>query len=73
MNINPTKNEIKYIRESLNQYNSERVGDDGHTPLSECLEGIKYYCLVMSEEYIGNHFADIKKYANAIENRLDDE
>jgi len=40
---------------------------------SEYLESIKYYCLVMSEEYIRNHFADIKKYANAIENRLDDE
>ena len=37
------------------------------------LENIKYYCLVMSEKYIRNHFADIKKYANAIENRLDDE
>ena len=37
------------------------------------LESIKYYCLVMSEEYIRNHFADIKKYANIIENRLDDE
>ena len=36
-------------------------------------ESIKYYCLVMSEEYIRNHFADIKKYANVIENRLDDE
>ncbi|MBQ8397419.1 MAG: adenylate kinase [Clostridia bacterium] len=40
---------------------------------SEYLENIKYFCLVMSEEYIRNHFADIKKYANAIENRLDDE
>ena len=40
---------------------------------SEYLENIKYYCLVMSEEYIRNHFADIKKYANVIENRLDDE
>ena len=40
---------------------------------SEYLESIKYYCLVMSEEYIINHFADIKKYANVIENRLDDE
>ena len=40
---------------------------------SEYLEIIKYYCLVMSEEYIRNHFADIKKYANVIENRLDDE
>ena len=37
------------------------------------LEQIKYYCLVLSEYYIRNHFADIKKYANAIENRLDDE
>ena len=27
----------------------------------------------MSENYIRNHFADIKKYANIIENRLDDE
>ena len=40
---------------------------------SEYLEAIKYYCLVMSEGYIRRHFADIKKYANAIENRLDDE
>ncbi len=40
---------------------------------SEYLESIKYYCLIMSEEYIRNHFADIKKYANVIENRLDDE
>ena len=37
------------------------------------LKDIKYYCLVMSEDYIRNHFADIKKYANVIENRLDDE
>ena len=39
----------------------------------EYLEHIKYYCLVMSENYIRNHFADIKQYANTIENRLDDE
>ena len=38
----------------------------------EYLKNIKYYCLVMSEEYIKNHFDDIKKYANVIENRLDD-
>ena len=40
---------------------------------SEYLKNIKYFCLVMSEEFIRNHFADIKKYANAIEIRLDDE
>ena len=39
---------------------------------SEYLEHIQYYCIVMSREYIRNHFADIKKYANVIENRLDD-
>ncbi|MBQ5590676.1 MAG: adenylate kinase [Clostridia bacterium] len=37
------------------------------------LENIKYYCLIMSEEYIINHFNDIKKYANVIEARLCDE
>ena len=37
------------------------------------LKNIRYYCRVMSERYIRNHFDDIKKYANVIENRLDDE
>ena len=39
----------------------------------EYLEDIRYYCLVMSENYIRNHFGDIKEYASVIENRLDDE
>lgn len=39
----------------------------------EYLHHIKYYCLVMSRDYIINHFDDIKGYANSIENRLDDE
>ena len=38
----------------------------------EYLAHIKYYCLVMSEQYIRNHFEDIKKYASIIEDRLDD-
>ena len=33
---------------------------------------IRYYCLVMSEQYIRHHFDDIKRYANVIERRLDD-
>lgn len=37
------------------------------------LEKIKYYCLVMSEDYIKNHFEDVKKYANVIEHRIDDD
>ena len=40
---------------------------------AEYLEYIRYYCLVMSEEYIKNHFADIKTYANVIEARIDDD
>lgn len=39
----------------------------------EYLDHIKYYCLIMSERYIKNHFDSIKKYANVIESRLDDE
>ena len=37
------------------------------------LENIRYICLCMSEDYIISQFADIKKYANAVENRLCDE
>lgn len=36
------------------------------------LKSIKYYCLIMSEDYINKNFAQIKKYANIIETRLDD-
>ena len=39
----------------------------------EYLEKIKHYCLVMSENYIKNHFDDIKKYAHVIEQRLEDD
>jgi adenylate kinase family enzyme len=39
----------------------------------EYLEYIKYYCLVMSDKYITNHFSDIKKYASIVENRIEDE
>ena len=39
----------------------------------EYLDNIQYYCLVMSEHYIRNHFVDIKSYASVIESRLDDE
>lgn len=38
----------------------------------EYLDNIRYYCLVLSENYIKKHFSDIKKYASVIENRLDD-
>ena len=34
MNKNPREDEIRHIRDSLNQFNQKAVGDDGHTPLS---------------------------------------
>jgi len=33
---------------------------------------IRYVCLIMSRQYIESHFADIKKHASDIENRVDD-
>lgn len=39
----------------------------------EYLAQIRFYCLVMSEKYIENHFDDIRKFASVIENRMDDE
>ena len=39
----------------------------------EYLPHIKHICLVMSKEYILSDFADIKKYASVIEQRLDDD
>lgn len=37
---------------------------------AEYLSQIKYYCLVMSAEYIENNFAKICEYENAVEKRL---
>ena len=36
------------------------------------LENIQYVCLVMSRQYIENHFADIQAHASVIECRLDE-
>ena len=38
----------------------------------EYLKCIKYYCLVMTENYIEKHFDDVKRFASVIENRVDD-
>ena len=60
--------------------NQNLIVEGGYIPFDwsknfeqEYLDKIRYYCLVMSENYINNHFDAIKKYANIIENRLDDE
>ena len=34
MNTSPNEGEIRYIREALNQFNQEIVGEDGHTPIN---------------------------------------
>lgn len=39
----------------------------------EYLDEIRYYCLVMSDSYIINHFDDIKRYASVIEARGEDD
>ena len=39
----------------------------------EYRKNIRYYCLVMSENYLKNHFDEVKMHANAIENRLADD
>lgn len=36
------------------------------------LAEIRYVCLVMSPDYIVNRFGDIRKFANIVEDRLDD-
>ena len=39
----------------------------------EYRKNIRYICLVMSENYIQNHFDDIEKHANDIEKRICDD
>jgi 2-phosphoglycerate kinase len=38
----------------------------------EYVSHIQYTCLIMSRQYIEDHFADIQAYASVIERRLDD-
>lgn len=37
------------------------------------LKEIKFYCLVMTADYIHRHFENIKAYANTIEQRIEDD
>ena len=40
---------------------------------ADYLSQIEYICLIFSEKYIKNNYLDIVKYANVIENRLQDD
>lgn len=76
--LNREENDLLFIsrisKMFVIQFNLQNLIVEGcYTPLdwqkdfdNEYLESIKYYCLVMSEGYIRNHFVDIKKYANVI-------
>ena len=35
----------------------------------EYLPHIRFVCLVMTEEYLRNHFSDVRRYASVVENR----
>ena len=61
MNISPTENEIKYIREALNQFNNQSVGEDGHTPLNivEYDENGKTIGGILGGTYWGWMYVDI--------------
>ena len=61
MNISPTENEIKYIREALNQFNNKSVGEDGHTPLNivEYDENDKTIGGILGGTYWGWMYVDI--------------
>ena len=39
----------------------------------EYSDEIRFYCLVMSEDYIGKHFDEIRRFASVIEERGEDE
>ncbi|MBQ6696498.1 MAG: adenylate kinase [Lachnospiraceae bacterium] len=39
----------------------------------EYLKEIRFVCLIMTSEYIEQHFEDIRAFGSVIENRLDDE
>lgn len=39
----------------------------------EYLDEIRFYCLIMSEDYIEKHFDEIRKFAGVIEERGEDE
>lgn len=70
---------IREMMKTAIENNQNLIIEGGYIPFDwrkdfekEYLVHIRYYCLVMSECYIKNHFCDIKKYASIIENRLDD-
>ena len=71
---------VREIIKTAVENNQNLIIEGSYIPLDwakdfgeDYISNIKFYCLVMSKNYIMNHFSDIKKYANVIENRLDDD
>ena len=72
-------NIVKEIIKTAIENNQNLIAEGCYIPFNwsddfddEYLREIKYYCLIMSKEYIEKHFDDIKHFASVIENRGDD-
>lgn len=70
---------LREIIKTAIENNQDLIVEGGYIPFDwkkdfddDYLEEIRYYCLVMSSDFIENHFSDIKKNANIIEQRIDD-
>ena len=61
MNFNPTKEETKKVYNELIRFNTEKVGDDGHTPLNivEYDEGGNIIGGILGGTYWGWLYVDI--------------
>lgn len=71
---------IKEIIKTAIENKQNLIIEGGYIPFtwqkdfsSEELEQIRFCCLIMSKEYIREHFANIQNYASVIENRQHDE
>ena len=71
---------VKEIVKTAIENNQNLIVEGCYVPLDwkkdfeqNYLENIKFYCLVMSNDYIKNNFSDIKQYADVIEKRVCDD
>ena len=70
---------VREIIKTAIENNQNLVVEGGYIPFNwkgdfsdKYLKEIQFYCLAMTRKYIEENFSEIKKYANIIENRIDD-
>ena len=56
-------NNIYYVYQLLNTLEGKKDFSEEYLPQ------IRFVCLVMTEEYLRNHFSDVRHYASVVENR----